>query len=103
MPNNRIYSIFQRQIKKYNRIEIFGDGKRKIPIIFLDDLIIKINKLLTSKISGPINLCSENITIHNLAKKIILKNEIKIKNYFSNDKVSYNKNFNIDFTLAKKL
>ena len=104
MPKNRIYSIFQRQIKKFNRIEIFGDGKRKIPIIFLDDLIIKINKLLTSKISGPINLCSENITIHNLAKKIILKNgNKKSKIIFLNDKVSYNKNFNIDFTLAKKL
>lgn len=104
MPKNRIYSIFQRQIEMYNRIEIYGDGKRMIPIIFLDDLIIKINKLLISKINGPINLCSKNISIYNLAKKIISeKGNKKSKIIFSNHKVSYNKNFYIDFKLAKKL
>ena len=88
----------------YNRIEIYGDGKKMIPIIFLDDLIIKINKLLISKINEPINLCSKNISISNIAKKIISeKGNKKSKIIFSNHKVSYNKNFYIDFKLAKKL
>lgn len=104
MPKNRIYSIFQSQIKKSNKIEIYGNGKRTIPIIFLDDLISKINLLLYSKFNGPINLGSENISINNLAKKVIKENgNNKSKIIYVKNKDTFSNDFIVDFSLIKKL
>ncbi len=104
MPKNRIYSIFQSQIKKNNKIEIYGNGKRTIPIIFLDELIKKVNLLLDSKFNGPINLGSENISINDLAKKVINDNgNKKSKIIYIKNKDTFSNDFVVDFSLIKKI
>ena len=103
MPKNRIYAKFISQIKKNNKIIVYGDGKRKIPIVYLKDLIMYLKKIMISNFSGIINVGSENISMQNLAKKVIEEyGNQKTKIIYEENKFIKKNNMLINFSLLNK-
>lgn len=104
MPKNRIYPLFKQQLIKKNIIDIYGSGKRKVPIIFFADLIKYINKIINSNFSGIINVGTKNISIESLAKMAIKKiGKKNSKIHFKKGNVKSDINFNVDFTKIRNL
>lgn len=74
IDDGRVISNFIVQALRGKNITIYGDGSQTRSFCYVDDLIEGIIKMMDSKehICGPVNLGNpENITIHELAKKII--------------------------------
>jgi nucleoside-diphosphate-sugar epimerase len=104
MPNNRIYPIFLEQILKNNKIEIYGNGLRKIPIINISYLNTCIDKIINSNFEGIINIGQENISIKNLARRAIkLLGDKNTKIIYNKEKTISNNKFTVDFKLIKSL
>jgi len=72
-PNDgRVITNFILQALQDKPISIFGEGNQTRSFCFIDDLTEGIIKLMEGDIVGPVNLGNpEEITIKNLAKKII--------------------------------
>lgn len=72
MRNDRIYAIMKEELEKKNIIKVFGNGERISAFLTIEFLIESINKIIDNKdIEGTYNLCEENISYLDLAKRII--------------------------------
>ena len=103
--DGRVVSNFIVQALQNKKITIYGDGRQSRSFCFIDNLIDGIISLMNTNdaFTGPVNLGSmEEITIHELAKKIIKMTNSSSKIIYlklpENDPVRRKP----DITLAKK-
>ena len=102
MNKDRIIPVMKKELKKKNIITVYGNGERITNIIDINNLCKIIKTLLKVKINGIYNVGDENISLKNLAKKIIKE--------FGNNKSSIHKiikgsksKFRLDTKKIKKL
>ena len=81
--DGRVIPSFIVNSLKNKNIVIFGNGKQTRSFCFVDDLVDGIYKLMQSSYDKPVNLGNPNeMTINELAKKIIKLNKSKSKIIF---------------------
>jgi nucleoside-diphosphate-sugar epimerase len=66
-----IFHKFCCDLKKNNKIIIYGNGKKLFNFIYENELVKIINFLISKKIYGTFNVNKYTLTYNNLAKKII--------------------------------
>jgi nucleoside-diphosphate-sugar epimerase len=66
-----IFYKFCCDLKKNNKIIIYGNGKKLFNFIYENELVKIINFLISKKIYGTFNVNKYTLTYNNLAKKII--------------------------------
>ena len=72
MRNDRIYSVMKDELKKYNRITIFGKGERTSNFLSIGYLVNKIDEIVhNTEISGTFNLGEKNMSYAELADMIV--------------------------------
>lgn len=71
MNPQRIHMVFEKELSSKNTITIWGNGKRTIPQISIENLCTLVKGFLSKKITGTLNVADENISLKNLAKRII--------------------------------
>lgn len=101
--DGRVVSNFIVQALKNQDITIYGDGTQTRSFCYVDDLIEGFQKMMNSKMSGPINLGNPTeITIKYLAEEIIeltsSNSKISYKNLPENDPIKRKP----DITLANQ-
>jgi dTDP-glucose 4,6-dehydratase len=104
-PNDgRAIPAFVPQALKNEQITIFGDGSQTRSFCFVSDLVEGIYRLLTSKINDPVNIGNPHeMTIRQLAEKIIEKTGSKSELIFTDLPVDDPKIRQPDITQAKTL
>lgn len=102
--DGRVVSNFIIQAIENKPITIYGTGHQTRSFCYVDDLIEAAILMMSSNFSGPLNLGNPNeITIIDLAKKIIELTNSKSEIIFQNLPNDDPKQRNPDITLAKKL
>ena len=71
MKQNRIIPAMKKELKKNNKITVYGNGKRTINIISIAYLNKILNKIIYYNKNDTFNLGEENISLYKLAKRII--------------------------------
>jgi nucleoside-diphosphate-sugar epimerase len=71
MNPSRIHKVFENELLKNNTISVWGNGIRTIPQLSINFLINILKKCLNNPINGTFNLCEENISLEQIAKKMI--------------------------------
>lgn len=93
----------EAKLLKKNDIEIWGDGKQVRSFMYVDDVVIGIQKLISSNFSEPINVgSSEDVSINDLADTLEEISGIKPKRNYNLDQPQGVYNRNSDNTLIKK-
>ena len=103
--DGRVVSNFIIQALKNNDITIYGDGTQTRSFQYIEDLVISLFKLMKSENNflGPVNLGNPNeISIYNLASKIIDLTDSDSKVVFLNLPIDDPKRRNPDISLAKE-
>lgn len=77
MKQNGIIPVMKKELKKDNKITVYGNGKRSINIISVPYLINVLSKILYYNKNDTFNLGEENISLYNLAKRIIKQSKYK--------------------------
>lgn len=72
MDDSRIHRVFAKELKETNSISVFGNGERTMPQIQIDSLCNKIVQLMELEATGTYNLADENISLKEIAERIIL-------------------------------
>lgn len=72
MDQTRIMPVFERELKEYNRITVWGNGKRLINIIRIHKLVEYLSFFLANPQGGVFNVSEETISLIDLAKRICL-------------------------------
>ena len=90
MKQNRIIPVMKKELKKNNKITVYGNGKRIINIISIAYLNKILNKIIYYNKNDTFNLGEENISLYKLAKRIIKQtnnnNNAKILKEYSGKK-----------------
>jgi len=75
LPNDgRVVSNFIIQALKGSDLTIYGDGTQTRSFCYVDDLVLGMESLMESKVTGPVNIGNDDeFTILELAKLIIKK------------------------------
>ena len=74
MREDRIYSIMKNELKRDNKITVYGRGERISNFVSIDYLVKKMDKILNNKkIEGTYNLGEKNLSYKYLAEMIIKK------------------------------
>ena len=102
MDKTRIHKTFERELEENNTISIWGNGERIISHISVNELVVKVDKIITNKIYGTYNLMGESISLIKLAERIIKKKEGGDSKVVLFDKGSKSK-FVLDGTQLDKL
>ena len=103
--DGRVVSNFIFQALKNKDITIYGDGTQTRSFQYIEDLVISLFKLMNSENNflGPVNLGNPNeISIYNLASKIIDLTDSDSKVVFLNLPIDDPKRRNPDISLAKE-
>ena len=103
--DGRVVSNFIFQALKNKDITIYGDGTQTRSFQYIEDLVISLFKLMKSENNflGPVNLGNPNeISIYNLASKIIDLTDSDSKVVFLNLPIDDPKRRNPDISLAKE-
>lgn len=74
MNNTRIHKVFEKELEEENTITVFGDGERIIPQIEVNQLMEYVNSFIEKPTSGVFNLANENISLNDIATRIIDEN-----------------------------
>ena len=101
--DGRVVSNFIFQALKNKDITIYGDGTQTRSFQYIEDLVISLFKLMNSENNflGPVNLGNPNeISIYNLASKIIDLTDSDSKVVFLNLPIDDPKRRNPDISLA---
>lgn len=98
----RIHKVFEKELYEKNTISVWGNGIRTIPQLSIDFLISVIKKLLNNPIYGTFNLSEENISLEQLAEKIIKEKGNSKSKILYIDKGNINK-FKMDSTKILKI
>ncbi len=77
MKKNRIIPVMKKELKKDNTITVYGNGERIINIISIPYLINALSKIIYYNKNNTFNLGEENISLYNLAKRIIKQTKSK--------------------------
>jgi nucleoside-diphosphate-sugar epimerase len=73
MRDDRIFSIMHDELKKYNRISVFGDGERVSCFISIEKLLKKVDLFIKKDVNGIFNICDEHFSYYELAQRIVMK------------------------------
>lgn len=72
MRSDRMFSVYLDELKKHNQISVWGNGERESNFIQLDELLKKIDFILSNdSISGTFNIGQKNISYLELANSVI--------------------------------
>ncbi len=71
MNPSRIHKVFEKELHENNTISVWGNGIRTIPQLSISFLIRFLKKVLNNPIYGTFNLSEENISLKQIAEKII--------------------------------
>jgi len=84
LPNDgRVVSNFIIQALKGSDLTIYGDGTQTRSFCYVDDLVLGMESLMESKLTGPVNIGNDDeYTILELAKLIIKKINPELKIVF---------------------
>ncbi len=90
MNQSRIHKVFENEIKKKNKITIWGNGDRMFPQLSIEYLSKILIEIIDNQLEGTYNLAEENISLMNLAKKYIKlygnkKSQILFNNQYNNN------------------
>ena len=98
-----VITKFIEKIKQEKPIEVFGDGLQTRDFISIEDVIISIIDSIEHNVNGTYNIASgKSITIKNLAEKMILLSNKKIKIQYLNVKKGDIRYSYADISKAKK-
>jgi nucleoside-diphosphate-sugar epimerase len=71
MEESRMHTAFSRELKEKNEITVFGEGKRIISHISIEELIEKLKTIMQEKITGTFNVSGQSLSTLELAENII--------------------------------
>ena len=71
MRKDRIIPVMLKELADKNEIKVFGNGERTTNFIHISDLIKVINFFLQSSYHGNINVGKENVSLLEIANKLI--------------------------------
>ena len=103
MRQDRIFPIMKNELLNDNIIEIFGNGKRIINYIEINELVLIIIKLIKISFSGTLNLCSNNLKIIEIANELIKKFGNKDSKVFFKKITNVDNEFILDTKKSKEL
>jgi len=73
MNPSRIHPVFVKELAESNTITLFGEGLRIFPQIHIKSVVEKVRRLIEKKCCGTMNFADENISMIELANRIIKK------------------------------
>lgn len=71
MNPSRIHKVYEKELHENNSISVWGNGIRTFPQLSIDFLISILKKVLINPIYGTFNLSEENISLKEIAERII--------------------------------